>query len=73
MKAKIHDKRPQMGNQNVHFIGVEERTPEQKLNVVMQSGLVSDGAQSGSAKQTTMEWVRKSIVKLPTFELQKEK
>ena len=58
-----------MGNQNVQLIGVEECTPEHKLNVVTRSGLATDGAQSANAKQTIVEWVRKSTIKLPTFEL----
>ena len=62
-----------MGNQNVQLIGVEECTLEQKLNVVMWSGLVTNGSQSGSAKKNTKEWVWKSTVKPPIFELQKEK
>ena len=41
--------------------------------MVTQSGLVIDGAHSGSVKKTTVEWVRKSTVKPTTFELQKEK
>ena len=39
----------------------------------MQSGLVTDGFQSGSAKKTNEEWVQKSTVKPPTFDVQKEK
>jgi hypothetical protein len=58
-----------MGNQNVQLIGAKNRTPEQKLNVVMRSGLVTDGVQSDSVKNNTMEWVRKSTTKSPTFEL----
>ena len=46
-----------MGNQNVQLIGVEVRTPEQKLNVVTRSGLVTDNAQLSGAKQPTTEWV----------------
>ena len=68
----MQDKRPQMGNQNVQLIGVEDHTLEQKINVVTQSGLATDGAQSNGVKNTTAEWARKSIVKSPTFELQKE-
>ena len=62
-----------MGNQNVQLIGVEDSTPEQNLNVVTRSGLVTDGAQLGGVKQSIAEWGRKSTVKSPTFELQKEK
>ena len=62
-----------MGNQNVQLIGVEDSTPQHKLNVVMRSGLATDGAQSGSVKQPTVEWIQKSTVKPPTFKLQKEK
>ena len=62
-----------MGNQNVQLIGTENRTPHQKLNVITQSGLAIEGAQVESAKQPTMEWVRKSTMKPPTFDLQNEK
>ena len=62
-----------MGNQNVQLIGVEDHTPDQKINVIMRSGLATDGIQSGGLKQSTAEWVRKSTAKSPTFELQKEK
>lgn len=62
-----------MGNQNVQLIGVEDRTPEQKLNVVMRSVLATDGVQSDNAKNSTIEWIRKSTAKSPTFELRKEK
>ena len=65
----MQDKRPQMGNQNVQLIGAEECTPQHKLNVLTRSGLVTDGVELGSAKQPTVEWVRKSTVKPPTFEL----
>ena len=41
--------------------------------MVTRSGLATDGAHLSSANQTTAEWVRKSTVKPPTFELQKEK
>lgn len=58
-----------MGNENVQLIGVEDHTPEQKLNVVTRSGLQTDGVQSDSAKNSTTEWVRKSTTKSPTFEL----
>ena len=58
-----------MGNQNVHLIHAKERTPQHKLNVVTQSGLAIDGAQLGNAKQTTMEWVQKSTIKPPTFQV----
>ena len=34
---------------------------------------MTDGSELGSAKKTTEEWVRKSTIKSPTFELQKEK
>ena len=62
-----------MGNQNVQLIGAEERTLEHKLNVVTWSGLETDGSQSGSAKKSNEEWVHKSAVNPPTFDLQKEK
>jgi hypothetical protein len=62
-----------MGNQNVQLIGVEDRTPDQKINVIMRGGLVTNDAQSIGVKQSTAEWVRKSIVKSPTFDLHKEK
>lgn len=62
-----------MGNHNVQLIGVEDRTPEQKLNVVTQTRLATDGVKSDSAKTSTTEWVRKSTAKSPTFDLQKEK
>ena len=39
----------------------------------MRSGLTIDGAQEESMKQPTTEWVRKSTMELPTFDLQKEK
>lgn len=62
-----------MGNQNVQLVGVQDRTREHKINVVMWSGLETNGSQSCGAKQTTAEWVRKLTIKPPTFELQKEK
>ena len=62
-----------MGNQNVQLIGAENHTADQKINVVMQSGLATNGGQSDNAKNSTMEWVRKMMAKSPTFELQKEK
>ena len=34
LQAKWHEKRPQMGNQDVQLIGAEHRKPEQKLNIV---------------------------------------
>ena len=52
-----------MGNQNVQCISAEDRTPEQKLNVVTRSGLATDGVQSDIAKNSTAEWVRKSTAK----------
>ena len=71
--AKMQEKIQQLDNQNVQLIGVEECTREQKLNVVTWNGLATDGSQSGSVKKTIEEWVRKSTIKPPTFELQKEK
>lgn len=62
-----------MGNQNVQLIAAKDRTPEQKLNIVMRSGLVADGAQLSGAKKPTMEWVWKSTNKPSTFDLQKQK
>ena len=62
-----------MGNQNVQLIGAQERTPKHKLNVVTWSGLAIYGSKSSNVKKTTEEWVWKSTVKTPTFELQKEK
>ena len=69
LQAKWQEKRPQMGNQNVQLIGAEDRTPEQKLNVVTQSGLATKGVQSDNAKNSTTEWVRKLTTKSPTLEL----
>lgn len=34
---------------------------------------MTDGAQMGGAKENIVEWVRKSTVTSPTFELHKEK
>lgn len=62
-----------MGNHNVQLIGVENRNPGKRLNVVTRSGLATNGVQSDSVKNNTAEWVRKSTTKSPTFELQKEK
>ena len=73
LQAKMQENRPQMGNQNVQLIGAKNCTPDQKINVITRSGLATDGAQLGGAKQITTEWVRKSTVKSPTFDLQKEK
>lgn len=72
LQNKWQEKRPQMGNQNVQLIGYQNHTLHQKLNVIMQSGLVIDGAQVESVKQPTTEWVQKSIMKPPTFDLHKE-
>lgn len=58
-----------MGNRNVQLIGVEDRTPEQKLKVVMQSGLLTNGVLLDNAKNSIVEWVRNSTTKSPTFEL----
>ena len=58
-----------MANQNVQFIGAEDPTPQQKINVAMRSGLVTDGAQSSGVKQPTMVWVQKMIDKPPMFDL----
>ena len=44
LHAKMQEKRAQMGNQNVQLIGAEDRIPQQKINVVTRSGLVTDGA-----------------------------
>ena len=46
-----------MVNQNVQFIGAEDRIPQQKINMVMRSGLETDGAQTSGVKQPTAEWV----------------
>lgn len=54
--AKKQEKRQQMGNQNVLLIGAKECTPEHKLNVVMQNGLVTNGSHSGSAKKLLKSW-----------------
>ena len=61
-----------MANQNVQFIGTKNRIPQPKINVVTRSGLVTDGAQSRSVKKPTMEWIRKTSDKPPTFDLQKQ-
>ena len=73
LQNKWQEKRPRMGNQNDQLIGVENRTPCQKLNVITRSELVTDGAQVESTKQLTTEWVQKLTMKPPTFDLQKEK
>ena len=52
-----------MGNHNVQLIGVENRTSKQKLNVVTQSELVTNGVQSNNAKFSTTEWERNSTMK----------
>ena len=57
MQDKMQEKRTQMVNQNVQLIGVEDHIPQQKINVVMRSGLATDGAQSSGLKQPTTEWV----------------
>ena len=73
LQNKWQEKRPQLGNQNVQLIGVDNHNPYQNLNIITQSRLMIDGAQEESAKQPTVEWVRKMTMRLPTFDLQKEK
>ena len=58
-----------MGNQNVQLIGVENRTLDQKLNVVTRSGLATDDVLLDNSKNSTMDWVRKSTAKSPTLEI----
>ena len=58
-----------MGNQNVQLIGSKDCTPEHKLNVVTQSGLATNGAQSSGVKKPIVEWVQKSTDKPSTFNL----
>ena len=73
LQARWQEKRPQMGSHNVQLIGVEDRTPEHKLDVVTQSGLATDGAQSSVVKKLVAEWVWKSTNKPSTFDLKKQK
>ena len=60
-----------MRNQNVQLIGAEDRTSEHKLNVVMRSGLATDGVQLSGVKKPNVEWLRNSTDKPSTFDLQK--
>ena len=73
LQNKWQEKRPWMGNHNVQLIGVENRTRHKNLNVIMRSGWATDGAQKAGEKQPTTEWVQKSTMKPPIFDLQKEK
>ena len=69
LEVKMQEKRTQMANQNVQFIGVEDHIPQPNINVVTRSGLATDGAQLSGVKQPTAEWVRKTVDKPPTFDL----
>ena len=62
-----------MGNKNVQLIGPENRTPDQKVNVVTRSGLATDGGQPDNARNSAVEWVRRLTAKSPALDLQKEK
>ena len=62
-----------MENQNIQLIGAEDHSPQQKINVVRKSGLVTDGSQSSGVKKPTAKWFQKMIDNSPTFDLQKQK
>lgn len=72
-QVKWQEKRQQVGNPSVQLIGAKHHESQQKLNIVMRSGLAIDGSPLDIMKKSAMDWVRRSAAKSPTFDLQKEK
>ena len=60
-------------NPNIQLISIEQSNMDPKLNIIMQSGLSTEGLQPNNPTQYSDVLVRRLDVKKPGFDIQKEK